>query len=353
MNKTLLTLLFLFVLVSFCLSEQESDIKSYYLNEIISKGPRIVGVDKENIYIINYDNMAIYVYSEKDVKFKFKFGKKGQGPGEFIWINSFYSFKNRIFISNSGRAEYFDKQGKLIKEIRHHPKYTGLIPIGENYVCSVYGMPKPKDADKTTGFHYYSLLNAKMEEFKKVLKIKTQVLNAYDFKKNKHILFFLTNSVKCQVYNNRIYVGKSYDDKEEYHVFNQEGDKIKTIVKRIKKRKSLSGLKEHILNWYRETRKKLVKSKRYIFKFNEYFPSIFDFFIDNEKIYVVKYPENKNTIPIFVRDLDGNLLKEKRIKLKNAFDFTWRRNLYIYGNKLYFIEEDENKEVWVLMKIDF
>ena len=354
MKKRIFVLIFLLVLSYFCLSGQKNDIKSYYLHDIISKSPRIIAIDKDNIYILNDDNMVVFVYSEKELKLKFKFGKKGRGPGEFIWINSFYPFKNRIFISNTGRVEYFDKQGKLIKEIRHHPKYHGLIPIGGNYVCSVSGMPNPKDADKTTVSYYYALLNGKMEELKKIMDIKIQAATSYDFKRNRNIWFVLRNDVKCLVYNKRIYVGKSYDDKEEYHVFNQKGDKIKTIIKRVKKRKTSDDFKQYVLDWFREAGyKRLLDSKRNIIKFNEYFPSMATFYINSEKMYIVKYPEDKNTIPIVVRDLDGNLLSEKHIKLKNAFDFTWRRNAYIYGNSLYFIEEDEEKEVWVLKKMKF
>ncbi|MCP4216803.1 MAG: hypothetical protein GY765_19285, partial [bacterium] len=70
------------------------------------------------VYLYDYSSFYIRVYSLKELKPLFKFGGKGEGPGEFIGISNLIVSSKNISVDSTGKTSYFTLSGSLIKEIR-------------------------------------------------------------------------------------------------------------------------------------------------------------------------------------------------------------------------------------------
>ena len=113
------------------MGEVESD-TNYIFNYLID-----LNIDKDfNIYTLDYSDQKVRIY-DKNGNFLNSFGKRGQGPGEFleptrIWINS----KSQILIRDqkSQRIAYFSKDGNYISDVTigDFAKSTKVIGIDQD-----------------------------------------------------------------------------------------------------------------------------------------------------------------------------------------------------------------------------
>lgn len=84
----------------------------------------------ENIVISNGQILItqfpkVFVYSQKDFKYLFDFGKKGEGPQEFAQYIRIQKKKGKIVVGSHMKLSYYTLDGKFIKEVRS--KYGGGI----------------------------------------------------------------------------------------------------------------------------------------------------------------------------------------------------------------------------------
>ncbi len=345
MIRKVFIILILIIIFNFCLSSDEIKPETYQL-DIISRWPVIAAIDSEYCYIVNNDIHEINVYSLKDMKLIYKFGRKGEGPGEFMCpIKSLTSLKSKLFISECGRAHYFDKSGNLLYDKKYHPKYGRLKPIGDNFVCQNYGgMPTEKDAGKRFQIYRFVLLNSRFEEIKEISKFKLPSFTMYNYKKQKTVIDFFYNSVGNFVYKNRIYIGVSYEDKEVYEIFDKDGELIKYKRIKIEKREVLEREKQETLILLRDFFKEKI-FRRNIYKFREYYPSFAKIYINSGRIYLIEYPY-LDFVRIRVRDMNFKLIGIKDIKIRNPIiNYV---DIYIYNDTIYYLSDNEKTEKWEL-----
>jgi hypothetical protein len=85
-------------------------------------------IDNENALIVaDWLYCSIYRFSASGQLLNF-FGKKGQGPGEYEYINQIFPFNNGLAIMDSGnmRINIVDKTGQLTKSFRIFKTYSGI-----------------------------------------------------------------------------------------------------------------------------------------------------------------------------------------------------------------------------------
>ena len=99
--------------------------------------PDSIMIDNDQIYITDMEKICIY--SSKDFTLKKKFGKKGEGPGEFK-INpaavaklQIYVQPDCIIVNNLSRVSFFTKNGSFKNEI-NVTSGLNFIPIGKKFV---------------------------------------------------------------------------------------------------------------------------------------------------------------------------------------------------------------------------
>jgi hypothetical protein len=85
-----------------------------------------VGLDGR-IYVADYKSSEIKIF-DKFGNFLRTFGKKGQGPGEFIQLQelSFCTDINKIFVHDRRRGHFFDPDGNYVKDIAYRNNYFSV-----------------------------------------------------------------------------------------------------------------------------------------------------------------------------------------------------------------------------------
>jgi len=351
-KKTILIVLYILFFNIFVFSETE------YPIDILCKFPKIIKIRGNKVYITCYDNVKVYVYSLKNRKIEMSFLKKGEGPSEAKYSpsrNGFKIFKDYYSVSVLGKIMYFDREGRLIKSKRHQPKYYGLLPVGNNFVCEQGGMPDPKNAGAKRMKRKIVLLGTDMEKIKDIVEYDTLVLQRYNFRTKKKEINLIRDYSGYSVVGNKIYCGKSYEDGGEFHVFDSDGKLIRKFRIEFKKRKIKDRYKKEFLLFKTEWLKSLNKKPNLIIKdviYLKYYPSFRNFFISDNKIYMLEYPYDKY-IRITIADIYGKVLESKRIYKKNPYRFMLEMGdgYYIYDNALYYLSDTE--EGWVLKKMEF
>ncbi|MCP4294533.1 MAG: 6-bladed beta-propeller, partial [Proteobacteria bacterium] len=94
----------------------ESDDEDYMFSQLRS----IQVDDQENIIVLDIKDVSIKIF-DKNGKFKSKFGKKGQGPGEIMLPFAMFLVSGKHIVINDSqntRIAYFTIDGQCIKEIK-------------------------------------------------------------------------------------------------------------------------------------------------------------------------------------------------------------------------------------------
>jgi len=300
-------------------------------------------VDESGIYIIDKKNCTIYVFDKKDGKEINVIGKRGEGPGEFLYISKLHFNNDFIFVSSPPKLSIFSKDGKLLDEKRTQliSFGGGYIPFGENYLYRRY-------LEDLTGKSYsiylsYILLNKNLEEIKTIFKTPYSKHIAKNRIKRPFLVFH-----ECRndiIYKDRLYIGNT-ELGFYIAVFDINGNKIYEINKKYEKISVDSSLKNKIMKYIKSTDPQRIFLSRREVIFPEFFPAFVNFFIYRDKIFVFKYgkPSDKGLDEVVLLDLKGHILGQKKIPLGPICEKLQNNDLIsFYKGEIYFLYvNDEN-----------
>ena len=98
--------------------------------------PHCLHIADNRIYVAQESN--VFVYDLNSLKLLFKFGKRGQGPGELMksayYRNKVSTVNNGILFEGYNKIILFDKKGNLLWEKRKLPAITQTVPIKNKFV---------------------------------------------------------------------------------------------------------------------------------------------------------------------------------------------------------------------------
>lgn len=330
MKKNILVFIIVFmVFVNFGFSK-----KVAIISEVLK--PSTITIDNEQIYIV--EKTSIYIYSLKDFKLKKKFGKDGEGPGEFKIFAIVTPQKDSLLINSFGKLSYYTKDGVLKKELKtksglgsrnFYPIKDGFIGRGVSLVDKkVYLTVNLFDSDLNKGKELYRMISPAQQTGK---------------------INILSRSLIYQIHSDKIFI----TGKEGFglDILDNTGKKLYSIVREDYKRRKFTSEDE---KKFREVLKSLYKAQYDMFKsrisFSDYFPEIFNFFIADNKIYISTWKWENEKIEFFIYGLKGKLLKHVFIP------FVFQNALQPYpaaikNGKLYQLIENENEE-WELFITD-
>ena len=130
--------------------------------------PSMIDVFQDDLYIV--DSSIIHVYSLKDLKLKRKFGKIGEGPGEYrtlphlsIKISVLSDF---VLVESLDKVVYFTRDGKYLKEKKKPFQLNFLYPIGDRFVARKFSQTGTKEPS----YSIVSIYNSKLEEIKELFR---------------------------------------------------------------------------------------------------------------------------------------------------------------------------------------
>lgn len=318
--------------------------------------PDSIHVDKDNIYITEFPN--IYIYSKSDFALKKKFGRKGEGPGEFLKYTLLYVRPDHLLVSDRNKVLYFSKEGSYIRQIKAQSlAQWGVMPLGDKFV-------------------------GKSKRIENRIEYDTAVLYGSDFRKEKDIYryrFFYTllkGSKKCNAVQVRGIQFHTLGEKvfiqgEEgftIDVLDMGGNKLYTVERDYEKIKITEADKKRYCDYFQTTMpwKQFYDTaiKKEMF-FPGHFPAIRRFLVVDNRIYVLTYKKLAGKAEFIVLDLKGKLIKKIHLPFDNSdewFHYSLYENVVrqvlnagftIKDEKLYRLVENPDSETWELHIHDF
>jgi len=299
--------------------------------------PEGILFDKARMYVI--EGTSVYIYSLKDFQLIKKFGKKGEGPQEFM-VNPQLSplFINvhteDIVVNSFGKLSWFAKDGTFKREFRTpSPFIMALQPLGKNFVGVRFALGQVR-------MQVLSLFDDKIKELKEIKRIK----HLFQPGKGTRLLESLPSTV---VYDNKIFY--AWEKDFVIKVLNSDLNELYTIERSDEKRKVTADDKKKIIDFlktYPQTKDIIEILKP--FHFPDYFPSIAGLVVTGHKIYVITFKEDKaENDECIIFDLGGKLIKRVFLPVKMSTPILpYPYN--IHEGFMYQVVEDEEKEEWAI-----
>ncbi len=295
--------------------------------------PHSLAVDENQIYIT--ERSTVYIYSKNDFKLVKKFGKRGEGPGEFKgMIRYVYALKNDLCFNSSGKVSYFTKNGVFKEEFgTPHPDMK-VKPLGKYFIGNKLVM--------VNGVLFVTI-NFYDRNFKRIKELHRQKkdvqLQGKGTRIFAHSLPFHTIGDKVFIANRNEFVIK---------VLDKNTNKLYDITYNYKKTKVTSKVKNQVINFLKTSPNNApyFKSMQPIM-FPEYFPAIKSFYVADGKVYVFTYNRDKDKNEVFIFDIKGKFL------MKTLVPYAFKDPLDEYPatikkGKLYQLIENEDTEEWFL-----
>lgn len=303
-------------------------------------------VEESQMYIS--EGPVIYIYSLEDLRLRKKFGKAGEGPGEFKVHPGIYMgavmlnlAPEYILVNSVGRLSFFTKDGEYVKEMISPKTIFGAFQsLGDKFVGNGRTVEQEKKPYRTIEI-YNSTLD-KSEEFYRFnlfYSIEQQYINLLEafgpfFYICENKIFIEKNKDSISVFDNKGKFLYSIDVNKGYKKPEFTGEDKKKFIDFVQSEPAFKKLIE------------LVIKKSPEFPGN--YPGIRFFNVEDKKIYVIRWKEKNGKSDIWVFDLKGNFLKRAWVKFfeKNPIiPYAYS----IHKGKLYqLVEDKENEEQWNL-----
>lgn len=338
MKKLILLLFLMFLILSgFVFPE-----KVALLDELVNPGAIVV--EKNRVFITEGASIFIYSLDPGDVSLQKKFGKAGEGPGEFIVIPTI----NRgcvtidvqpeyILVSSMGKVSLFSRDGNLLKEYRVNTImgwYAGM----EDRIAGLEAAQ-----DNSGSFLKLYIYDPDFKEKKEIFKIKI-------WKQGKKFNPIMASRFPL-VYacGDKIFIdGYINEGSGKIHVFKKTGEKSHAIVPGFERLKVTGDDIKKVLNWYK-TNPRIREAYDFLknlFLFPDYFPEIRWYTVSDQKIYILTYKKRDGESEFLIFDLSGKLIKKVFLPLAELDDIQFCPYT-IYRGVLYQLLENEN-EAWEL-----
>jgi hypothetical protein len=321
--KTMAIILFLFMVTSAFQAAEVLLLPDVYVC------PEILRVDGSEV-VFNY-GFTFYVYKSHPFRLKTKFGREGEGPGEFKSLIHLNVRPRHFLVYSLGKISFFSRQGDLIRELKV-PGGRHLVPAGEGYVG--YAM-EPSDRIIQISVNLYCSDGKKRSS---LLKKK------HFFQLNKpmdliRLASALPQRAHYRVYGERIFVE---GENNSIQVFNFQGQPDYIIKPEYPKLETDTSRRDEILNiLHRRFKSDRV---RQLIKDNGFFPKFFParrFVIDNGRIYIPTFRRQRGMTQFVIMDLKGKILKKIFLPFSNI-SFLTPYTYTIHNRKLYqFVENGE------------
>ena len=284
------------------------------------------------------EQVKIYIYSLGDFKLIKKFGKRGEGPEEFMGaIGWLAKGKNCVLITSQNKVSLFTPDGEFMEEKKAKSGFfSGFYQsVGDNFT----GVSTKTDK----GVMYFTifLYDKNFDKLKELASFKFADNGKFHF-------LNVIRMISCFTYKDKIYVAK--EKGFTVNILDHDGKLLNTITRDYKPRKFTVKDEEEMRVMF----KKGMPAGQYEtmkdrMVFDKYYPEILMIQVSDDIIYVSTWKKKNDLYEMFLYKLDGTFIKQKFIKLVlrpgdaiRPYPSTFNRG------KLYQLIEDEDDEVWKL-----
>jgi hypothetical protein len=195
--------------------------------------------DEGNFYVMDYDTKRILEY-DPEGKFLLKFGREGQGPGEFQSLSvPRFDHDGNLYISDtlSRKISFFDREGHYLRQITAQQRYFDPFVNSKGFIiANRWEMNQEGNVQKQTST--YGLFDDKFEllaelckdEFEVPMPTGTDESAIADYMAKVWSQAAFKPSVRFMLANDDlIYLGRP--DKYEINVYSPDGKLMKKIAR--------------------------------------------------------------------------------------------------------------------------
>lgn len=318
------------------------------LPEIIN--PDSITIDNDLIYITDFP--SVYIYSLKDYRLIKKFGRKGEGPKEWLRYALLSLHENYLVISDQNKMLFFSTTGEYIKEIKAKSIiYWGGRPTPNGFIA------KNRTTEKDFQYNTIWLYDKNLPRTKEIYR------NAFfwQYKKSSDKCNAIeVGGIQFQVYQDYILFRKNPDFTID--VLDKSGEKLYTIQLPYSRLPFPESIKKQYHRYFKTVPpwKRLYQRVAKEIYFPSHLPAIQSFIAADNKIYVLTYETRENQSKFIILDLKGKKLKEVWLPIHQSDSWfqhsltQWVRRgcshptFTIKNNTLYHLVENEDTEQWEL-----
>lgn len=323
-NKNIFRILFLIILAGSTLSgDTVHDIQSL-LN------PSQITIDKVKGEIFIVDGTTIHVFSVTDLAKKKTFGKRGEGPGEFLPPISINANPETLLVNSRNKVSFFSRKFIFIREL----KVTSgkrFAKLGDKFAGQGF---KIVGQD---GYETFNFFNPDFSKGEEIVSRRSPIQRSGKIP-------VLSAPFIFRVYNDVVYY--SFNDKLELGVAHNGKNKLYGIKIKYKNRPFSETDKAAFENYFKTNpnTKRNYEILKQRLEYPDHYPAIRTFLVDEGQIYVLTYKKDANgSSELFIFKTDGELIKKSVLPVRDMnifrpYPFT------ISGGKLYqLIETDDEK----------
>lgn len=306
--------------------------------------PFSMDIDGDRIYIV--DGPVTSIYALKDLHLIKQFGKKGEGPGEFMLQQTLNMgcieleiYPDFLTATSISKLSFFTKDGVFQKEIRTLSPWGSMKPLARGLV----GRGRSSEA----GIRYNTLkiYESGLDEGREFVHQRGFVspgteLNPYHFSGP----FFY-------IVGDQIYV--EYE-KDEVRVYDQTGKQVKTIdINQGYQKAAVSARDREDFHTYLKTEpawRDHYQNFKPLIKFPDFKPGIKYFYMAGQMIFIIRWTGQGDLRDLALFDLEGNLKKNTWAPLIMKDTMMPYPHSFSNGALYQLIENPEEEGTWVLQK---
>jgi len=300
--------------------------------------PDSIVIDESQVYVT--DDIMICIFNLEDFTLKKRFGKEGEGPGEFLRSRqtgnpplSIDVQTEDLMVNSLKKISFFSKQGRFLRESKVLDRGDNFVPLGNGFVGE--GDMQKNSVRYITVNLYGSDLKKTMEAFR--VPHPLQRIGA-GFRMLSEPRIFTS-------YKGRLFV--TLDNEFVIRVYDSSGNSVNRIGFKYS-RKKVTGEDRKRIDQYLKNHPR-IKELYSLLKpihFPEYYPAIRDMRIVEGKIYLICWKRQDKSTECVVMDMKGNKLKHLFLPIRYIDEL----EIYPYtikNNRLYQLVENSDEE-WEL-----
>ncbi len=330
------------MLLTFCVSLLYPQ-KSLTLPELLD--PRQMLVDGNQVIVSDYPNL--YIYSLKDFRLLKKFGRAGEGPGEFyIPVNNrnikdrglvFSACGEHIVVYSNNRLSFFNRDGEFVKLTRFSFNINSrLLTLGEKALGLIL----------KNGMLSAYILNPDMG--KQVKLMESDYWLRFDKEERWNFFDQHSDTLLVSVDGGKIFLARGDSPKLSIQAFDINGKHLYTIkhdTQQVKIPKSfIERLHEHCKIKYRPYDEDVIKN----LNLPEHFPAMRSIQAVDGKLYVITFKEQTGKTEVMLFDASNGKYRESSFhpvrerSPERLFPYSFREG------KFYQLIENAEQETWQL-----
>ncbi len=352
--KKIIILLFLFILFSVFVLKAE---KLAEFTGHINPTQVLVDTDKESLIVIELPKISIY--SLKDYSLKKRFGKSGEGPGEFIIPGKFLagSFKvgeiqgGKFPVNSSGKVSIFSSSGDFIRDCKTLDGQDFIL-LGDKFA----GQGQMFDEKAKVYFAKFCLYDSQLKLEKTLLKKESIIRAKKAGLANTEWYYFSKSYSSYLVTDNKIFYS-GFEEGFKIDVFDNKGNSLPAIER--KDFQPVEFKKEHgekvLLHFRNDPRdRQHYEFWKKAIKFPTHFPPIRSIHADDKTLYIRTYQKVGDKTEFYVYTTAGKFLKKVFLPLRESnsmYKFPFLRDTEPFTfskGKLYQLLNNEDEETFEL-----